>query len=150
MSTQRQALLCLIVFFAAGFLVAQSPDGQSAPSAKVTSHNGEIELFAADGARNDLRYAVRFHGKPLLAPSILGLEFAGQAALGPGIRKSDEHMDTLDQSYAIPVGKTREVRDHYNGLRVDFADPSGRKLTIEARASTTARPFATWSQSSRG
>ena len=50
------------------------------------------------------------------------------------MRKTGEEPESADESYSIPVGKTRTVRDHYNGVRVDLADANGRKLTIEARA----------------
>ena len=50
------------------------------------------------------------------------------------MRKTGEQPESVDESYTIPVGKTRTVRNHYNGVRADFADASGRKLTIEVRA----------------
>ncbi len=50
------------------------------------------------------------------------------------MRKTGEEPGSADDSYSIPVGKTRTVRDHYNGVRVDFAGADGRKLAIEARA----------------
>ena len=42
--------------------------------------------------------------------------------------------ENADETYTIPLGKTSTVRDHYNGVRADFEDASGRKLTIEVRA----------------
>ena len=42
--------------------------------------------------------------------------------------------ESEDETYTIPVGKTRTVRNHYNGVRADFEDATGRKLTIEVRA----------------
>ena len=50
------------------------------------------------------------------------------------MRKTGEQPESADESYSIPVGKTSTVRNHYNGARGDFADASGRKLTIEVRA----------------
>jgi alpha-glucosidase len=136
MPTLRQLLLCLFAVFAAGSLIPKIAQSQEAPSTTVTSPNGQItlELFAADGADGDLRFAVDFHGKRLIAASKLGLDLAGQPPLGPGMRKTGEQPESADESYSIPVGKTSTVRNHYNGARADFADASGRKLTIEVRA----------------
>jgi alpha-glucosidase len=129
----RPTLLCLVAFSAFGFLVAQTASGQQAPPVTVTSPSGQItfELFASGG---DLRFAVEFHGKVLIAPSTLGLEFAGQQTLGPGMRETASQPESADETYTVPVGKTSTVRNHYNGIRADLVDPSGRKLTIEARA----------------
>jgi alpha-glucosidase len=142
------AAVCLIAFLAAASLVAQAPAGQGAPALKVTSPNGQITLLVFDAApqplagrahrespaSDELRYAVDFHGKRLIEESKLGLELAGQPALGPGMRKTAEQTESVDATYTIPVGKTRVVRNHYNGARADFEDAGGRKLTIEVRA----------------
>jgi alpha-glucosidase len=136
MPALRKRLVSAIAFSALGFLFSQTAAAQEAASATVTSPNGQIalKLFAADGAGGDLRYAVEFHGRQLMAASKLGLELAGQPALGPGMRKTGEEPKSADESYTIPVGKTSTVRNHYNGVLADFVDGSGRKLTIEVRA----------------
>ncbi len=136
MTTLRRAALCLIALLAAGCLTAQTPEAEGATAATVSSPNGQIklELFAADGANSDLGYAVEFHGKQLMERARLGLGLVGQPELGPGMRKTGEQPESADENYTIPVGKTRTVRNHYNGVRVDFEDASGRKLTIEVRA----------------
>jgi len=138
MSTLRTTLLCLIACIALGTVTAQSND---AAATKVTSPNGQITLLLFDAAASGdasagggLRYAVEFHGKRLMDSSQLGLALAGQPALGPGMHKTGMQPESVDDTYTIPVGKTRTVRDHYNGMRVDFEDRSGRKLTLEARA----------------
>ena len=135
MSCLRSSLLCPVALLAAASIAAQS---NPAAPLKVASPNGQIVFLlsesqpaAADAA--GLRYAVEFHGKPLIAQSLLGLEIAGQPALGPGMRTTGSETGAVDQSYTIPVGKTSSVRDHYNWLRAAFADPSGRRLTVEVR-----------------
>jgi alpha-glucosidase len=145
MTYLRVTLLCLIALCFAKPATAQ---GKDATPAKVTSPNGQIAflLFDASDAREagrqaavgaptpeGLRYAVEFHGKRLIAESRLGLDVAGQPALGPGMREVGAHADSVDESYTIPVGKTSMVRDHYNAVRADFEDATGRKLTIEVR-----------------
>jgi len=137
MSTLRRAGVGLLVLLAAaGSANAQASEPLSLPSADVTSPNGQITLrfFAADGLANDLRYTVDFHGKPLFVASKLGLDLVGQPVLGEGMRKTGEQPESADDTYTIPVGKTRTVRNHYNGVRADFEDATGRKMSIEVRA----------------
>ena len=143
MSSLRTTLLCLTAFCAATLAPAQ---GTSAAPIKVASPNGEIVLLlfnagelngpAGQGAPKGpptLHYAVEFHGKRLMGESNLGLELAGQPALGPAMHSTGAKAETVDQSYTIPLGKTSTVRDHYNGVRAEFEDAAGAKLTIEAR-----------------
>lgn len=123
--------LPFIVFAAAGMVFAQANT-----SVTVTSPDSQIvlHLFAAAGPGGDLRYSVAFHGKPLIESSKLGLEISGQPPLGQGMHLTGSQAGSVDETYTIPVGKTRDVRDHYNSVRAEFADASGRKLDLEARA----------------
>jgi alpha-glucosidase len=136
MNMLRGAALCAVVSLAFGVAAARAQGNAGAASTTVSSPNGQItlQLFGADGANNDLRYAVEFHGEQMLTPARLGLELAGLPDLGPGMRKTAEQRESVDKTYTIPVGKTSEVHNHCNGARVDFADATGRKLTIEVRA----------------
>ena len=136
MKTFRGAELCAAVILASAALAVQAQGSSEAATTTVSSPNGQIafELFGASGPTNDLRYAVEFHGKPILEPARLRLELLGQPALGPGMRKTGEQAENTDETYTIPVGKTRQVRNHSNGVRANFADASGRKLAIEVRA----------------
>jgi len=128
MSQLRAFLFCLLAFCVSEGAIAQGND--SGPM-QVKSPNGQITFLLSDG--DDLRYAIEFHEKKLITESQLGLEIAGQAALGPGMRRVSAYPDSVDESYTIPVGKTSTVRDHYNSVREDFQDTAGRKLSVEVR-----------------
>jgi alpha-glucosidase len=145
MNFPRRSLLCLLAFSLVAAVTAQT---NGAEPVKVTSPNGQIAFLLFDGpatvnegapaGRNaqepeGLRYVVEFHGMRMLAESALGLEMEGQPALGPGMRRTGAETSSVDESYTIPVGKTKTVRDHYNAVRADFEDASGRKLTVEVR-----------------
>ena len=122
----RVALVCSIV------AVALAQDAAPHPF-QVTSPNGEIVLTLSGQAV--LQYSVSFRGKPLIEPSELGLDIQGQAPLGPGWRFVNVHPSApTDETYTIPVGKTKEVRDHYNSLIADFSTGSGARLSVEVRA----------------
>ncbi|HUX28977.1 MAG TPA: glycoside hydrolase family 97 protein [Terracidiphilus sp.] len=141
----RATVFCLLALFVTNTLTAQGTD---AAPIKVTSPDGQITFLLSNTAilhgsadrttlgntaPDTLHYAVLFHGKELIESSPLGLELEGQPALGPGMHNVGMQAESVDQSYTIPVGKTSTVRDHYNGVRADFEDASGRKLTVEVR-----------------
>ena len=127
----RNLALPCVVFIAAGMLSAQdnTPVTVTSPDSQIV-----LSIIPADGPGADLRYSVAFHGQPLIEPSKLGLEISGQPPLGQGMHLTGSQAGSVDESYTIPVGKTREVRDHYNSVRAEFADAGGRQLDIEARA----------------
>ena len=139
MTHSRLFLLCLpalcFVTHASAQIAASAP-------LKVASPNGQIVLLlsdstvgpATDPSSTGMHYAVDFHGKWLMDESMLGLKIQGQPALGPGMKQVHAESGHVDESYTIPVGKTKNVEDRYNSTRVDFEDPSGRKLTVEVRA----------------
>src|SRR5277367_3690510 len=89
---------------------------------QLASPNGEIvfTLTAGTTAQPALRYSVDFRGKRLIDESELGLDLQGAAPLGPLMFKVGATLGSVDKSYTIPVGKTKDVRDHYNSLAVDF------------------------------
>ncbi|MGA2728030.1 MAG: glycoside hydrolase family 97 protein [Terracidiphilus sp.] len=139
MLASRLLPACLLTFLVAANSLAQSP---AVPRLKVASPNGQIVFILGDTKAsqalepgvNDLRYAVDFHGKWLMDESVLGLKLEGQPTLGPGMKQLQVQTGQHDETYAIPVGKTSSVRDHYNSALADFVDDSGRKLSIEIRA----------------
>lgn len=134
MPTLRQASLCLLTLLVAAQILHTQPSGSAGTAAaQVTSPDGQIAFELDGGDATGLSYSVQFHGKPLIVTSRLGLDLAGQSSLGPGMKLTAQQPETADDTWTLPVGKTRTVRDHYNGLRADFADASGRKLSIEVR-----------------
>jgi alpha-glucosidase len=130
------AFFGLLAVFGSQTAMAQGIASQQNSPLMVASPNGQISIDLVDAGqgRTDLEYSVEFHGKTLIAASKLGLELVGRQPLGPGMRLASMQTESADESYSIPVGKTSEVRNHYNGVRADYTDLDGRKLTIEARA----------------
>ena len=122
--------------FAAALLAPAQDAGQN--RWQVASPNGQIVFVLSNGGLGvgpaSLRYSVDFRGKRLLDEGELGLDLQGQPALGPGMHYVSSKPGSTDETYTIPVGKTKEVRDHYNSLVADFEGESGSKLSIEVRA----------------
>ena len=87
-------------------------------------------------AGGQLVYAVTFHGKPLVEPSLLGLDLNGQPTLGASVRIVNSVASQADETYRLLTGKASTVRNHYNALRLELEEIGGsaRKLVMEARA----------------
>jgi len=131
-----------------GFLVLALVTAGSAQSGKsnavtATSPGGQIVFQLSEGTVQTrgsatpspvLQYTVQFHGKKLMDSASLGIKIAGQPDVGPGMHLVASEPESQDESYSIPVGKTSTVRNHYNGVRADYQDESGRKLSVEVRA----------------
>jgi alpha-glucosidase len=130
-------LSLLFSFVSATCLLAPGQDaGQN--RWQVASPNGQVVLVLSNASPGagpaELRYSVDFHGKRLLDEGELGLDLQGLPALGPGMHFVGGKPGSTDETYTIPVGKTKEVRDHYNSLVADFEGESGTRLSVEVRA----------------
>ncbi len=124
----RTPLLCLSLCILAPFASAQA----AGETPSVTSPDGALTMRLVTGDR--LQYTVEFRNKSVLQPSLLGLKLEGQAPLGPGMQTTSTKSDRGDETYTIPAGKTRTVRDHHNAQRVELQDSKGRAMTVEMRA----------------
>ena len=140
MSVLRNAFSGFIVLFVAATGLAQN--GNSEP-VTAASPDGQIVFQLSEGTAQTrgsgapspvLQYTVEFHGQPLMNSANLGIKLAGQPDLGPGMHLVASKPESQNETYSIPAGKTSTVRNHYNGVRADYQDASGRKLTIEVRA----------------
>jgi alpha-glucosidase len=146
-------VVCLLAIGLYALIATQASLGQGGDSRarRVSSPDGRI-TFLLSGAQPlvgatgtsagknpveaSMYYAVEFRGKRVIEHSRLGLELVGaggQVELGPGMIETAAATGRADETYTIPVGKTREVRNHYNSLRADFADGAGHKITVEVR-----------------
>jgi alpha-glucosidase len=137
MTSSKFHTMCVLLGLAVT-AYSQSPDAR----VRLASPDGNVVFIMADAMtpnasepkRNGLRYSVDFHGKWLIDESNLGLKLQGAPAIGPAMHKVAVHTGQHDETYTIPVGKTSEVRDHYNSAVVDLADDAGRKMSVEIRA----------------
>src|SRR5271155_3452770 len=99
---------------------------------QLSSPDGQI-VFVLSG-QAVLHYTVDFHGNRLIDESELGLDLQGQPPLGPGSRSVKVQHGSSDETYTIPVGKTKDVRNHYNSLTADFSGESGATFSVEVLA----------------
>ena len=103
--------------------------------ATLASPDNSIQLtFTTDGGQ--LAYRVTFRGKPVIDRSAMGLEIQNQPMLGNHVEIAGVKPSKTDETYTVPAGKSKTVRNAYNALSIDLretADPQ-RRLTVEARA----------------
>ena len=126
-------LLAFISAFAAfaGFAAPAQADA----IANISSPDGQIKLTLQTDAEGRLAYSVERRGKPLVAPSRLGLLLANAHQLDGGFslasQKTAEHDDTWEQ----PWGESRFVRNHYRELLVELVQTElgGRRMSLRFR-----------------
>ncbi|HEY4365155.1 MAG TPA: glycoside hydrolase family 97 protein [Bryobacteraceae bacterium] len=107
----------------------------------ISSPNGQIEFHLFGYPQQDssesarLAYQVYFHGRMLMDTSYLGLNIRDQPVLGVNLGFMTSHRETVDETYTVPAGKTKSIRNHYNALFAEYMQNGtlGRKLTMEIR-----------------
>jgi alpha-glucosidase len=109
-------------------LRAQTPLRVASPDGK-----NEVTIGTHDGTAY---YSVDRVGKHVMLPSRLGFTFRGARALGDGVQIVSSSRSTRDTTWGLPWGEVSRVREHYNELRVQFAESVAphRRFAILARA----------------
>ena len=111
-------------------LTLASPNGQIQFQLFLTQQPDPSEPY------NRLAYQVSFKGKPLIDTSFMGLNILDQPILGVNVGLETSKTASVDETYTVPAGKTRSIRDHYNSLVAQYLQNGtlGRRLTVEVRA----------------
>ncbi|MDX1671254.1 MAG: glycoside hydrolase family 97 protein [Balneolaceae bacterium] len=106
----------------------------SGPPYHTASPNGSLELvFTME--EGIPRYQLSREGRALILPSRLGFEFKEAPPLGDGMAVAGITRRGVDEIWEQPWGEAREIRNHYNELRVTLEEPSvpGRTMDIVFR-----------------
>jgi alpha-glucosidase len=122
--------LCLVEF--AGCQIQPSHNDIARGIAEVCSP--DAHLLATLNIETAPTYAISLDNQPLLAPSKLGLSFHNMPTYGPGAKLISINRRSVNRSWENPIGKRREVRDHYNQLCVTLRRPDGVQFDIILRA----------------
>jgi len=115
--------------FPALFLVIFGIGCASRNTTDVLSPDGKIAIHVATGEQTTYSVAVDKH--PLLSSSALGLKFDGSPAIGPAADLVSSSVTTSDKNWENPIGIRRNVRDHYNQLRLVMKSRSTPQTTFE-------------------
>ncbi len=76
-------------------------------------------------------YTVTHRGDTVIQPSTLGYEFQGQPALSAGLEVVDTENRSADETWEMPWGEQREVRNHYNELRVQLQETAAPNRRLD-------------------
>lgn len=81
-------------------------------------------------------YTVSHKGSMVIDTSAMGFDFKDQEALNNGMKIRNVQSDSMDESWEMPWGEQRTVRNHYNGMLVSLEETTGekRKLNIHFKA----------------
>lgn len=120
--------------FAAALLSASPVAAQS-----VSSPDGRIAVTLGTNDQDQPTYALGVGGRPVLAPSVLGLEFERYAKLANGLKVARVDRRAGADRYTLPAGKVSRADERYNEIVVHYVEPSaaGRSLDIVLRAYDT-------------
>jgi alpha-glucosidase len=128
-------LLCLTLCLLAG-CSTPAPQPQSKPDfgpLTLLSPDGKIQVnLSAQGA---LTYALNVDGHAVLANSRLGLAFHDGTEIGADSELLNVVRGSSDNSWENRFGKHRQVRNHYNELRLELREKTGaRNFEVVFRA----------------
>jgi hypothetical protein len=107
---------------------------QARETASVSSPDGRLRVTVR--VDPEFSYSVRYAGEDLILESPLGLEFADQPPLGPGLAIRQKETMSADDTYAPEWGPQKQISDRCNELAVALAEssPPGRYFQIIVRA----------------
>ena len=115
---------------------------QGATPVVVSSPDGLIRMtFSTPGG--SLVYEVGYRGKPVLDRSALGLEIQNQPVLGTDVEIVSSKSGKIDETYALPTGKSKEVRNQCNTVALELSETKEpkRRFTVEARVYNDGAAF---------
>lgn len=114
--------------------IAPLPANAGDARLRLESPHGKATVELSLDAQGQLLYAVAWQGRPVLLPSPLGVQLDDDDRIQRGLHVIGEERSTADTQYELVAGKTRQVRDRYRQLDVNFADARGRTLGVIVRA----------------
>jgi alpha-glucosidase len=129
----RLSAVCVILLAAFG-LGARAADSSSSTALELKSPDGNISVTVnAPGA---LGYRLAVDGVQVLNESRLGLRLRDIGLLGGNVALVDTARTEHDGTWTNPLGKNREVRDHYRELTVNLREngAAGRTFSVVFRA----------------
>lgn len=90
----------------------------------VKSPDGNISLRFATNDEGKPLYSVEYKGQMLVVPSELGLELYGAPALSGGFSVKNVLKNTFDETWEMPWGEQRKVRNYHNEMTVVLREKS--------------------------
>ncbi len=90
----------------------------------------QVSFTLEDGVPH---YRVRRFGMEIIKSSRLGLTLNDTRSLNSGFAIDSTEKSNVDETWTQPWGEKKDIRNHYNELRVDLVKDSSDKMTIVFR-----------------
>lgn len=103
---------------------------KSFPEPSVSSPSGDTEFRVFSGSKGEAAYAVFYKNAVLIDSSTLGFEFTNAPALGENLKITGVRKRSFDETWEMPWGEQRFVRNHFNELTVSFRENEGLNRTF--------------------
>ncbi len=126
-------LACALLGMALALLGCQRSPTINATETVTSPDGGLLVTFVLqDGVPT---YQVDRQGQPVILPSRLGFVLQDANPLNQNLGVVGVERRTYDQTWTQPWGEVREIREHYNELRIDLAEttPDARKMSVVFR-----------------
>jgi len=115
-------MITLAALVRCGFIVSLVATSAHAVEKSLEVSSPDKRIQAALQYGSGLSYSVRFEGRPLVAPSRLGLDFADGLKLGSKVQLLKSESRTNETQWRDDYGKFSLVKDHYHELRLFFRE----------------------------
>lgn len=103
-------------------LLSVSFTAVAAPGTRVASPDGRIVVEVGSDPDGKPTYSASRDGKPLIAPSRLGFLLVDTPKLDRAIAITQPRTRSFDETWEQPWGERRNIRNHYNELRVTLKE----------------------------
>jgi alpha-glucosidase len=111
--------------------VHAAPEPPPPPVFKVASPDKAIEVAITTDNDGRPSYAVSRRGKPVIAPSRLGLMFTDVPKFERNLVAGKPARSKFDKTWEQPWGERRSIRNRYNQLRLTFTEKTGPKRRFD-------------------
>ncbi len=117
------------------WLLGWGPVARAQTAVRLKSPDGRL-VFSFRLTPGAPVYRVDFYGQPVVAASSLGLVFREGGAFGAGLAVVSTQLSRTDETYALPVGKNRLVRNRYRQAVIALREKTapGRRVNLVVRA----------------
>ena len=112
----------LLAFVPAGTILSLLPSCQSGPDGHIASPSGKLTAEVFLTAEGQPAYTIRFDNQLLIDTSGLGFSFLNAPELKQAMRISSRSSRSFDETWEMPWGEQRLVRNRYNELRTRFTE----------------------------
>jgi alpha-glucosidase len=123
------------LFALASFAIAASahaqPQKPEPPKVGVASPDGRLTVQVTTDNDGRPSYALSRAGTAVIAPSRLGFLFLDAPKFERNFEIAAQSTRSFDETWEQPWGERREIRNHYNELRVTLREKTGPRRSVD-------------------